>query len=71
MQSRFITRGISLARIAAAAALALCAPSLGLAQSAMAPKDTPALRGALQHDLDAYLKARGAAEHVSGRSRFP
>ena len=68
MIKRGCGRAVPFARIAAAAALVLCLPSLGLAQSSPAPKDTPALRAALQHDLDAYLKARGAKEHVSALS---
>src|ERR1700690_4169512 len=68
MQLRSWLRAVPLARIAAAAALAAALPSLGLAQSAAVPQDTPALRAALQNDLDAYLKDRGVKEHLSALS---
>ena len=40
----------------------------GLAQSFAPQKDSAALRAALQHDLAAYLKERGAKEHLSSLS---
>lgn len=61
-------RFVPFARMAAAAALVAGLPSLSLAQSAPAPQGTAALRSALQHDLDAYLRQRGAKEHFSSLS---
>ena len=54
--------------IAAVAALVFGLPSLSLAQSPSALQDTAALKSALQHDLEAYLKERGAKEHISALS---
>ncbi|MGA8535580.1 MAG: serine hydrolase domain-containing protein [Candidatus Tumulicola sp.] len=68
MQLRFVLRVVPFARIAAAMALVVCLPSFGLAQSSAARQDTQALRAALQHDLDAYLKTRGKEEHLSALS---
>jgi D-alanyl-D-alanine carboxypeptidase len=39
-----------------------------VARSSPAPHDSAALKTALQHDVDAYLKKRGAAEHLSSLS---
>lgn len=55
-------------RMAAVAALVLGLPSLGAAQSSPARLDPAALKTALQHDLDTYLKDRGAKEHLSSLS---
>ncbi|MDQ6933188.1 MAG: beta-lactamase family protein [Candidatus Eremiobacteraeota bacterium] len=42
--------------------------SMGLVQSAAAPRDEARLRSALQRDLDVYLKDRSATEHLSSLS---
>jgi D-alanyl-D-alanine carboxypeptidase len=55
-------------RLALLAALVLGVPSFGLAQSSAPAKDTAALKAALQRDLGAYLKERGAKEHLSSLS---
>jgi D-alanyl-D-alanine carboxypeptidase len=43
-------------------------PSQGAAQSSPAVQNTAALKAALQKDLNAYLKDRGAKEHLSSLS---
>lgn len=65
---RFAFHLTPLVRIAAVAALVVGLPSLSVAQSLPAPADAAALKAALQHDLDAYLKERGAKEHLSSLS---
>jgi D-alanyl-D-alanine carboxypeptidase len=57
-----------LTRMALLAALVVGVPSFGLAQNSAPPRDIAALKAALQHDLAAYLKERGAKEHVSSLS---
>jgi D-alanyl-D-alanine carboxypeptidase len=54
--------------VLAAAAFAAGLPLLGLAQSSPPPQNTASLKAGLQHDLDAYLKKRGAKEHFSSLS---
>jgi D-alanyl-D-alanine carboxypeptidase len=61
-------RFIPLGRIVCAAACVVALPSLGLAQAPPAPHGTASLRAALQRDLAAYLKERGAKEHLSSLS---
>jgi D-alanyl-D-alanine carboxypeptidase len=68
MQLRLVSRLVPFARVAAAFALVAGLPSLGLAQSSSMPPNRTALKAALQHDLDAYLKERGAKEHFSALS---
>ncbi len=68
LQLRLVSRFVPLAWIAAVAALVFGLPSLGLAQSPSAPQGTAALKKALQHDLDAYVRERGAREHFSALS---
>lgn len=67
-QFRLMFRFVLLAWMAAAAALVFGQPSLGIALSSSAPQNTAALKTGLQHDLDAYLKERGAREHFSSLS---
>jgi D-alanyl-D-alanine carboxypeptidase len=57
-----------LTRMALLAALVVGVPSFGLAQGSAPPRDVAALKASLQHDLVAYLKERGAKEHVSSLS---
>ncbi|MGC1379786.1 MAG: serine hydrolase domain-containing protein [Candidatus Baltobacteraceae bacterium] len=54
--------------MAALAAVIVGLPPHGLAQSVPLPQGTAALRAGLQRDIDAYLKERGAAEHLSALS---
>ncbi len=68
MGFRLKPRAARLARMAVVGALIAGLPNLGIAQSTTSQRDTPALRAALQHDLDAYLKDRGPQEHLSSLS---
>jgi D-alanyl-D-alanine carboxypeptidase len=68
VQLRLIYRLVPLARVFSLAAFIVALPSLGLAQSIPAPQGSAALRAALQQDLDAYLRDRGAKEHLSSLS---
>jgi D-alanyl-D-alanine carboxypeptidase len=65
---RLASRLLPLVRMAAAVALVLGLWSLGVAQTPAVPQDTATLKTALQHDLEAYLKERGAKEHLSSLS---
>jgi D-alanyl-D-alanine carboxypeptidase len=67
LQLRSLSRFVVLAALAAALLL-IGLRSLGVAQSSSAPKSGAALRAALQKDLNAYLKDRGAKEHLSSLS---
>jgi D-alanyl-D-alanine carboxypeptidase len=59
----------SIARtLATLTAFAVALPSPGLAQGSSAPQPGTTLKAALQRDLTAYLKTRGAKEHVSSLS---
>ncbi len=57
----------AIARCAAIAAVAILACAMG-AHAAPQPRSTAALRAALQRDLSAYIKERGAKEHLSSLS---
>ncbi len=68
---RFLFRLGSIARPATVAAMAACIaalPTPSLAQGSAPAHGTATLKAALQHDLDNYLKERGAKEHLSSLS---
>jgi hypothetical protein len=67
LQVRSFSRFIIFAAVGAVLPL-LGLRSAGLAQSSPGQQGSASLKAALQSDLNAYLKKRGAAEHLSSLS---